>query len=243
MNFQNQLDWMPTMLDDLPVPEQIDLETLQSAIMFECGLLTPLYSEPEIMRRAILQWFRERQWTFEKLIQIIEAEYSPIENTDRYEEYTKNGTDSRTGSETINRTASGSTSSQESSTTSRTQNTTDSVTASSDTEDKVSAYNVDTYSPSSQRTGENTSGGERDETESITVSDTGSGTSSNQSTDSHARQDSGTTEEKLLRHVHGNIGVTSNVQLINEQLSLLHDFNIYQWIAINLRSSLFLEVW
>lgn len=231
MNFQNQLDWMPTMLDDLPVPEQIDLETLQSAIMFECGLLTPLYSEPEIMRRAILQWFRERQWTFEKLIQIIEADYSPIENTDRYEEYTKNGTDSRTGSETINRTGS----SQDS--TARTLNTTDSVTASSDTEDKVSAYNVDTYSPSSQRTGDNTSGGERDESESITVSGTTSGT------DSHARQDSGTTEEKLVRHVHGNIGVTSNVQLINEQLSLLHDFNIYQWISINLRSSLFLEVW
>lgn len=231
MNFQNQLDWMPTMLDDLPVPEQIDLETLQSAIMFECGLLTPLYSEPEVMRRAILQWFTERQWTFEKLIQIIEAEYSPIENTDRYEEYTKNGTDSRTGSETINRTGN----SQDS--TERTLNTTDSVTASSDTEDKVSAYNVDTYSPSSQRTGENTSGGERDESESITTSGTTSGT------DSHARTDSGTSEEKLLRHVHGNIGVTSNVQLINEQLSLLHDFNIYQWIAINLRSSLFLEVW
>lgn len=40
-----------------------------------------------------------------------------------------------------------------------------------------------------------------------------------------------------------NIGVTSNVQLIREQLGLLEEFNIYKWIAMNLRHSMFLEVW
>ena len=64
------------MLDNLPIPPEINTQTLQSAIMLECGLLTPLYSEPQTMRAAILQWFAERQWTFEHLVNIIESRYA-----------------------------------------------------------------------------------------------------------------------------------------------------------------------
>lgn len=207
MNFQNQVDFLPTMLDDLPVPDELDPDVMRSEIMLECGLLTPLYSEPEIMRSAIRQWFRSRQWTFEKLIDIIKAKYSPIENTDRYEEMSRDETEkldkSRDRDATIE----------------------DSVEVTNGTEDKVAAYNTDSYSESSQRTGTDSTEGTREESE--------------KESEKHDRG----LNEKLVRHVHGNIGVTSNVQLINEQLGLLEEFNIYKWIAMNMRHSLFLEVW
>lgn len=207
MNFQNQIDFLPTMLDDLPIPDRLDADILRSEIVFECGLLKPLYTEPEIMQSAIRQWFRSREWTFDKLIDIIEAKYSPIENTDRYEEMSRDETEkldkSRDRDATIE----------------------DSVEVTNGTEDKVAAYNTDSYSESSQRTGTDSTDSTREESEN--------------ETEKHDRG----LNEKLVRHVHGNIGVTSNVQLINEQLGLLKEFNIYKWIAMNMRHSLFLEVW
>lgn len=215
MNFQNQVDFLPTMLDDLPVPSELDPDVMRSEIMLECGLLTPLYTEPELMQSAIRQWFRSRQWTFEKLLDIIKAKYSPIENTDRYEEMTRDENLKRSESEKTTR--------------DRDLDVDDHVEVTNGTEDKVSAYNTDSYSESSQRTGTDTTDSNRDESE----------------TEKHNRDasENADTKEKLVRHVHGNIGVTSNVQLIEEQLGLLSEFNIYKWIAMNLRHSLFLEVW
>ena len=207
MNFQNQVDFLPTMLDDLPVPDDLDPDVMRSEIMLECGLLTPLYSEPEIMQSAIRQWFRSRQWTFEKLIDIIKAKYSPIENTDRYEEMSRDETEKLDKTRDRDATAE------------------DSVEVTNGTEDKVAAYNTDSYSESSQRTGTDSTEATREESEN-----------------EREKHDRGL-NEKLVRHVHGNIGVTSNVQLINEQLGLLEEFNIYKWIAMNMRHSLFLEVW
>lgn len=159
------------------------------------------------MKSAIRQWFRSREWTFDKLIDIIEAKYSPIENTDRYEEMSRDETEkldkSRGRDATIE----------------------DSVEVTNGTEDKVAAYNTDSYSESSQRTGTDSTESTREESEN--------------ETEKHDRG----LNENLIRHVHGNIGVTSNVQLINEQLGLLEEFNIYKWIAMNMRHSLFLEVW
>ena len=195
------------MLDDLPIPDRLDADILRSEIVFECGLLTPLYTEPEIMQSAIRQWFRSREWTFDKLIDIIEAKYSPIENTDRYEEMSRDETEkldkSRDRDATIE----------------------DSIEVTNGTEDKVAAYNTPDYSESSQRIGTDTTESTREESEN--------------ESEKHDRG----LNEKLVRHVHGNIGVTSNVQLINEQLGLLEEFNIYKWIAMNMRHSLFLEVW
>lgn len=219
MNFQNQVDFLPTMLDDLPVPAELDPDVMRSEIMLECGLLVPLYSEPEVMQSAIRQWFRSRQWTFEKLIDIIKAKYSPIENTDRYEEMNRDENLKRSELEKITRDLD------------RDSSISDHVEVTNGTEDKVSAYNTDTYSESSQRTGNDTTDSSRDE--------------SGSENEKHNRDasESADTTEKLVRHVHGNIGVTSNVSLIREQLGLLEEFNIYKWIAMNLRHSMFLEVW
>lgn len=263
MNFQNLIDWYPQMLDELPIPPEIDEETLQSAIVFECGLLTPLYSEPATMRAAILQWFGERQWTFEHLVNIIKSKYSPIENTDRYEtmsetvegDISRSETDTRNLSQGSVRNLSqgDSRSRQEATAQGGLKAAQASGTVSRDTEGKVSAFNASTYSPStdtiaseSNLTSESESYQSSESLSSLesmhaSESESASSTHSETSTISHKTDDDRST--RLERHVHGNIGVSTNQTLIQEELALLQGFNIYSWIAINLRHSLFLEVW
>lgn len=132
MNLQNQQKYLQTltdtdMFDGLTVPAPLEIEPCVNAIMIRCGLLTPIYSEPQIMRSAVTQWSIRMQWTFTHLIQVIEAQYSPIENTDRYSEHTetREGAATRThgGTDTATETHGGA----------------DTIT------NEVSAYNAGTY--------------------------------------------------------------------------------------------------
>lgn len=223
------------MLDNLPIPPELSLQTLQSSIMFECGLLTPLYSEPQTMRAAILQWFAERQWTFEHLINIIKAKYSPIENTDRYEDLSESNITDITHSETMDRDYLR----EEERSSGEDKSRAEEVNGQTDNNQHVSAYNVGDYAPTDS--GSATSSTSMDTSESNEYSESASFTESETNTADRKIDDDRT--HQLLRHVHGNIGVTTNQELIQQELALLQGFNIYNWIALNLRHSLFLEVW
>ena len=223
------------MLDNLPIPPEINPQTLQSSIMFECGLLTPLYSEPQTMRAAILQWFTERQWTFEHLVNIIKAKYSPIENTDRYEDLSESNITDITHSENIERDYLR----EEERSSGEDKSRAEEVNGQTDNDKHVSAYNVGDYAPTDS--GSATSSTSMDTSESNEYSESASFTESETNTADRKIDDDRT--HQLLRHVHGNIGVTTNQELIQQELALLQGFNIYNWIALNLRHSLFLEVW
>lgn len=85
MNLQNLVDFcqgagLPDVFSGATVPSPLNIDTVRSAIMVRCGLLTPLYLEPEVFTNLVTHWFNTKQWTFEHLINIIQAEYSPIEN-------------------------------------------------------------------------------------------------------------------------------------------------------------------
>lgn len=142
MNLQNQIDYLHgvigvDMFDDCTVPNGLNMERVRGAIVMRCGLLTPLYSEPEVQRNATQQFFYENQWNFDHVLKIIKAEYSPIENV--FED--------RTETENINRTHEDTTDYGKTITTSGNENTR--------TENKISAENGSTYSPDTERT-ENT---------------------------------------------------------------------------------------
>ncbi len=235
MNFQNQVEYYPEMLNNLPIPAEIELEMLQSSIMIECGLLTPLYSEPATMHAAIQNWFKVRQWTFEHLVNIISAKYSPIENTDRYEDLSESNIADITHSETEDRDWSreGERASGE------TRSRSEEVSGTSDNTRDVSAYNSGDYAPADSGSATNSTSMQTSESNDFSESE-----SYNESeTHTADRKIDDDRTHQLLRHVHGNIGVTTNQELIQQELALLQGFNIYGWIAINLRHSLFLEVW
>lgn len=251
MNFQNQINYLPTILDGVIVPEEIDTDILKGEIRLQCGLLRPLYSEPEIMKEAISQWFAARSWTFEHLVNIIKAEYSPIENTDRYDSQTREISGSESGSETGN-TSGSETETGSGSHTKETTNTgnlsaSETSTGSGQNENTVSAYNAETYQPAVKDENSATNETVKSETESFTGSEglEETRTASRNSSGTSARRDQRqhNTLETFTQHLHGNIGVTTNQEMINQELDLLHGFNIYQWITFNLRDSLFLEVY
>ena len=172
MNLQNLVDYceemgLPSPFAGASVPAPLNVDTCISAIMVRCGLLTPCYNDPDTFRNITTIWFERKQWTFEHLINVIQAEYSPIENVfeDRTEttEYGHNSTrtgshkDTEAGKDTISN--SGTDTVAESGTETVAASGTDTVTASGTderditnsgtdtTENTISAFNSGTYQP------------------------------------------------------------------------------------------------
>lgn len=223
MNFQNQIDFLPSILDGVVVPAGIDANILKSEIVLECGLLTPLYSEPQVMKAAIAQWFAARTWTFEHLLKIINAEYSPIENYDRNEHWEKEIDSWRDITEQL----SGKDQRDFDSTLSNSDTTERSVDGDLTTEQEVSPYNSSSYLDSQKSTvtdgqtitTETTYGRKDTQNDDITY---GKKTQTDDDLDHN---------EEYTGRTHGNIGVTTNQQMIEQELDLLAKFNIYSWIA------------
>lgn len=73
---------------NLPFGSPLDRDTLINTIMVQCGLNIPMYADPFVMRSAVNIWSAKNQYTFKHIAKIYTAEYSPIENTDRYDSIT-----------------------------------------------------------------------------------------------------------------------------------------------------------
>ena len=106
MNFQNQIDYGQyfgiDVLAGVPEIDTLNIDTLKSHIMFRCGLLTPIYSEPETMRDAISHWFSYMRYDIDKMIALHVTEYLPLENFRRNE--TETITTSGSGSDVVQHT-------------------------------------------------------------------------------------------------------------------------------------------
>ena len=264
VNLQNLIDYSKMMNEPDPLygvelPDPLDAEKCKSAILMRCGLLEPVYNDPRVFREMIYTWFHIRDWNFKHLIAIIQAEYSPIENTDRYSEHTvtNSGSDSRKygGSDETKRIASDTVNGSSEESTSRTESGRDSRTRTPNlqslTIDEISAENANDYQPDSQhRTSDSgsettagTSDGEESERRNGSRAETGSHSSTE--TNSYGKTETGSRngKETYTEHTHGNIGVTSNVQLINEETELLRRFNVYDWIAERVEETFFIMVY
>lgn len=128
----NHVEYLPTLLDGVTLPtDDLNAELLKSVIMERCGLLEPLYSEPETMKEVISIWFRSHSWNIERIINLIKTEYSPLENYDRHEDLERGKSDTRNRSET------------------RTQEYSENgdVTTNQEAERTVAAFNTSTYAP------------------------------------------------------------------------------------------------
>ena len=260
MNLQNQIDYLKEydlgdMFDGCSVPSGLDMARVRGAIVMRCGLLTPLFSEPETQQAATQQFFFENQWNFEHILNVLRAQYSPIENVAevREETTTTSGTDSLTieressekhsGTDSRIIQESGSTSSQESGTTNVQQNGT------TRTERKISAENISTYSPDNEETvthgqGEGTTHGKGETLThgKRTADDLSHGHQiALDGSDVHSGTKESNSEFSVNRH--GNIGVTTNQEMINQELDLLIRFNAYRFIADLYEKELMLGVY
>lgn len=232
MNLQNQIEYLKLndlgdMFDDCDVPAPLDMQRVRGAIVMRCGLLTPLFSEPETQRNATQQFFYENQWNFEHIIKILNAEYSPIENVAevREESTVNSGTDTLT----LNRNSTESHTGVDGRVIQESGQTTDTESGLTTTTNEISAENATTYQADNKSTvqhgrGDTTTHGKHvadDLQHGEVITHVGN--------DQHINEKDSNTKFTVNRH--GNIGVTTNQDMINQELDLLERFNPYRFIA------------
>lgn len=89
---------------DLP---GIDRQTAIDKIMIDNGELTVLYNEPETFKFMLQNWCRVSEKTWAKMWDALNAEYNPIHNYDRTEDWTDAGKDTGTNQASATRQVAG----------------------------------------------------------------------------------------------------------------------------------------
>lgn len=182
------------LFENMIIDERLDKEVVINSIMDYNGEYIPLYPDGELLKAKIYNWSYRIKDGVSRMIDALEKEYNPIENTDRYESWTEKEQGSRNENEN------------------RENSLSSNIKTDSQDETSVSAYDSSTYQPRDRNTNSQTDT-RKDETSETTNND--------------VEHEYTKTYEQ---HTHGNIGVTTNQQMIEAELKL-REFNIYTWIA------------
>ena len=160
----NNLTPADDLFKNMTLPTGLDKSKLIDVIMLRGGEFGVLYTDPYFMQTMIGVWAQKYQHTFERWVKALSIEYNPLENYDRFEDWTDAGNrkkkDNRSTVDSTSRSGSDSDSTKESNAvtmaakeeTSNSQMT-DTVngankTTSGTDETKVSAYDSSSYQPS-----------------------------------------------------------------------------------------------
>lgn len=192
-------NYYPDFWDNIVLPVECNKTILLDLIMERCGELYPYYQQPERLKKNIENWFSRMQYNFSLMFQALHSEYNPIENYDRYEDYTDtpNVSYTKTGGHKDERDLKD------------IQELKNQI----DSDNQISAFNTNEFSPDTK----------------ITNNQTGNNTSTQTGTVSTTYQNETTTESGTRTHkahLHGNIGITTNQQMINAEIAL-RQYDIY----------------
>ena len=211
----------------LPTGSPFDKDLIINAILMKCGLNIPMYADPFTMRSAIDIWSKKNQYTFEHIAKIYTAEYSPIENTDKYDSITVDRNRALGDNTAIHNTK---TEDLDTSSDTNTSGTSKHTGADTNTvEETTSAENVSDYQPDSKSVS-TLDHGEliTDSNRSFTKGESDKKTNIDGTTEKEVDEAEKTT---TTQHTHGNIGVTTNTTLQVEEYKLMADYNPYTFIA------------
>lgn len=213
----------PTLFDGLTLPDGYDLETFRDALLLEHGEKCILYSNPNFMKNAIALWGRKWSLELERIYDALVAEYDPIYNYDRYEEYTDS--EGRKYSSTTN---AGHKATDSPKFDVVTESNKDAV-----TEEQISADNSGSYQP-----------------EHKTIVDGGKSTASTSGkTQDLAETSNSKTDDAETRnfshkaHLYGNIGVTTSASMVSEVVRQRFEYNLYSIAAKLFASELLLGIY
>lgn len=230
----------PTLFDGMILPEGYDRDALMSEIMKRSGQLYPYHQVPPILKADIRLWFSRNYLNFDRIMDALTAEYDPTENYNRHEQSTT------TPNLTDKSTLSGKDSDQLSGTDTTTRSHTnykETVTYSgTDEEEKqVSAFDSSAYQPSEKTI---TGRANRQDEKSIsgTYADATQFGKKNETTYGKVDTVTHTGTEGYSSHIHGNIGVTTNQQMITAELEL-RKFDIYSDIAARFEREFIVQVY
>lgn len=220
-----------TIFDNLMLPDGVDKPTLVDNIILETAELECIYPTPVFLKTAIGLWSNVQFLTWDRVYTAMNLDYNPIENYDRQETETTTGTRAHSGRDTTTRSG---TVSETGSTTASTQGT---ASESGTTTNKIAGFDSTTLVDHDSSTGSNT----RQASDSSTGSSTRSGTDSSTQELTHGEQiaDSGSRTSRI----HGNIGVTTSQQMLQSELDIAPNLNIYQYITADFRKRFCVEVY
>ena len=229
-----------TLFDGLELPEGYDKQTFIDSLLLEHGEKLVLYSNPDFMKNAIQVW--GRKWSLElgRIYEALTAEYNPLHNYDRHEEYSDSegrklesvtnaghkATDSPNYSDT-----------QTNNNTDTTTNNYDVVTETNEnatTEHQVSADNSSNYQPDWK---DITDGGKSTVSNDGTITDAHTGTIKHDisgktqdlsETSNSKTNDAETRNFTHKAHLYGNIGVTESTTMIENTVNMRRNYNLYE---------------
>lgn len=205
-----------SLLDGVQLPAGYNNQLMKDEIIANCGDLYPYIQALPYLKRNIKNWFDRNSYNFAQMLAAMTSEYSPIENYNRYEDLNRDLTDD------IDETSQSKNNSKGNSSSSQTSN--------SDSIGQVSAYdggedftNRDKQIGSGKASGTTQSSGES----------TGTGTASRDEK----------LNEKQKNHIHGNIGVTTNQEMILAELDLRTKNDLYTLIKNMFEYEFLVEVY
>lgn len=161
-----------TIFSELVLPEDVDEQTIIDKILIDNAELSLVYTEPETVKMLIGNWSTIQSPNWARIMEALEAEYSPIENYDRYEDFT------------------------------------DTSTQTTGTTRKVAGWNNDSAL-----------------------------------TPSEGVDSSGSGSNRRTGHLHGNIGVTTAMQMITEEVKLRSTVTLAEVISRSFKNHFCIQVY
>lgn len=214
------------LFSNLVLPEGVDRELVIETIIEKYGMQALVRPEPSFMKKHIGVWSRRKLWSWTKLYHTLNLEYNPIDNTDKYEDYTDERTTARTTSGTNSNTSDG--------TDKRTENESTSGTRNETADHDVSAENASNYQPDSRDTTRGSSSDSRE--------NTANGATSLKSSGTNSETENYTDTFIHTLHTHGNIGVTTTQQMIEAERESVR-YNLVEEIAADYQAAFCLDIY
>lgn len=235
----------PTVLDTFHVPKSINFDHLKLMLYAECADREVLYPNPRLFKQILEAWSATMLPVWEELVNTTVYDYNPIHNYDRYEEWEETGTEtgSETGTNSVQRSENGSTTRKgdsehgskgkesSSGTVTGSENTTS--TGSKTFTNSITGFNGGVMVPhdsgtestnATQNVGNSSSdntSGESSLDEDSSFNESGTNNSSGSETGNSSKQTTGNNTLKHKAHLYGNIGVTTNQQMLEAQRDLV----------------------
>lgn len=217
----------PSLFDGLSLPADYDKQTFIDSLLLEHGEKCVLYADPAFMKFSIGAWGRKWALELERIAQALKAEYDPIYNYDRFEEYEDNEGRKYTSKVNAGRNGTNDVNASHKAEDKPNYNVVRDTNEDATVEHTVSADNSSSYSPDWKET---QNGGKTTETASGKTQDL-SETSTSRTTDAETSnsntEDAETKNFTHKAHLYGNIGVTTSAQMVTEVVQQRFQYNLY----------------
>lgn len=218
------------LFDNIALPQMYNKQRLIDLIMMECGDLYTYYQQPDFLKLQIDNFFARKQDDFARMYDALYSEYDPLENYDRKEDWTDNFEEDGQRNASSNATAGLNESVQ--------------GTATDETSDENSSSSLSKVSAMDSDTLVNDTGGESSSSASSNATTTNE-SSREQTSEDHRTDAIADHKENEAVHtgrVHGNIGVTTSMQLIEAELKL-REYDLYERIVKLFEKNIIVQVY